>query len=267
MKVLITGAFGYFGTALRRRLAAEHKVFAVGRTAAATLEARDVADTEAIVHLAGGGAPGGHSPDPRAAHCDNVESALRILAIAAPGTRLILASTIYVYGTGSRPFVESDDRRPDTLYGQLKAVAEAVWRQHGGVALRFSHIYGPGGGPARDGVTERLARAAAGWGTFQLHGNGRQGIDLVHIDDACEAVALALRGKDLPPAVNIGGGAAVSVAHLARVFLGGMPPMELPVVERALDITLAQEALGWAPRVTLPEGARRLIAQTKEAQR
>ncbi len=265
MRVLVTGAFGYFGTALRQRLAAEHDVVAVGRTAAAVLDAQDVANTEVIVHLAGGGAPGGHSPDPQAALHDNVGSALKILTIAAPGTRLILASTIYVYGVGSRPFVESDVCQPDTLYGQLKAVAETIWRQRGGVALRFAHIYGPGGDPARDGVTERLARAAAGRGTFQLTGDGRQGLDLVHIEDACEAVALALRCADLPPAVNIGSGAPVSVAHLARVFLGG-EPAEPPVGTRCLDIALARKVLGWAPCVTLQEGAQRLIAQAQETQ-
>jgi len=209
---------------------------------------------------------GGGITDPAAGVRDNINSLANLCF--HPSVRLLVASSIYVYGTRAAPLRETDECRPDTLYGQMKCVAEAVAWQRGGTALRFAHIYGVGARAdfGRDGVTERLARAAVGRDAFRVDGNGRQGIDLVHIDDACEAVMFALRCKDLPRAVNIGGGAPVSVAHLARVFLGGMPPMELPVVERALDITLAREALGWAPRVTLQEGARRLIAQTQEAQ-
>lgn len=308
MRILIAGSFGYFGLALTRRLAQEHELFLSGRpgrvpgchaplsTGSAVvknvgsvqgLTKWTCADAEAIVHLAGGGAPGGQSVDAAAALRDNVESAVHVASVAPPGARLLLASTIYVYGTGSRPFTERDTPRPDTLYGQLKAVAEAVWRQHGGSALRFSHIYGVGSGVdlKRDGVTERLAHAATGGAPFTMHGDGSQRIDLVHIDDACEAVALALRAPELPPALNVSGGAPVMVRDLAEVF--GVRPV-LTSAEprsdaarlrslatqapgaygelRAMDCALAAEVLGWKPQVALAEGARDLIEMSLRAQ-
>lgn len=341
MKILITGAFGYFGTALARHLAkVGHQVVAAGRTRDGRVpekvaqalagvglshchlpldlllrQFRIPDATDAIVHLAGGGAPGGNLGDATAALRDNAESAAQVARCAPKGCRLLLASSIYVYGTGARPFRESDLLSPDTLYGQLKAVAEAVWRQRGGLSLRLSHIYGAGSGIdfGRDGVTERLARAAAGGAPFVMHGDGAQQLDLVHIEDACDAVALALRAESLPPALNIGGGAPVTVAELSRAFgvdpymdstqigikfqgaliqstfsqegrqqsgsvrfyqsfkpaadpngvalVGGVPSAIGDIRERwrTLDISLARSVLGWAPRVSLAEGARKLI--------
>lgn len=286
MRVLITGGFGYLGMALARHLAAHHDVLITGRrprpacakqvgvllrelrihscaTDGSEWPHEWVREAEAIVHLAGGGASGGNLGQATAALRDNLDSAAHIADIAPMGCRLVLASSIYVYGVGNRPFRETDTPAPDTLYGQLKAVAEAVWRQHGGVALRFAHIYGAGSGIDfdRSGVTERLAWAAAGGSPFRMHGDGSQQIDLVHIDDACEAVALALRTKKLPDALNIGGGNPVSVADLARVF-GVQPHVDSCLVlpsNRALDIGLARAWLGWSPRVALADGAQGLV--------
>lgn len=285
MRVLITGAYGYLGLAFARRLAAEHTILAVGRAprpaCAEAIQAAMPANVEqvqcdvrgltaaglrhidAVVHLVGGGGSGGRIVNAAAALKDNVEAAHHVASIVPRGARRILASSIYVYGPTQRPAKETDVCAPDTLYGQLKRVAEAVWLQFGGSALRLAHVYGAGSGVdfRRDGVTERLARAAASGEIFTIHGTGDQRIDLVHIDDACEAVAAALARPALPPAVNIGGGETVSVAGLARVFkvreerasgdgLG---------VLRALDVSLADAVLGWAPRVTLQDGAQGLV--------
>lgn len=317
-RILITGGFGYFGSSLAKRLIWDHEVILAGRLASSgavvipartlyfravrELAAEHAAEADAIVHLAGGGAPGGQSSDAAAALRDNVESAAHIASIAPPGCRLILASTIYTYGTGSRPFVESDTLRPDTLYGQLKAVAEAVWRQRGGTSLRFAHIYGVGSGVdfGRTGVTEKLARAAVGGSPFEMHGDGSQRIDLVHIDDACSAVEAALVAPELPPAVNVGGG-AVAVADLVRAFGVDIAAlhcqscgdaMEYIHLEgsnadrrgcmqcrrcgarsagtyldqsRAMDISLAKQALGWVPKVALADGAKGLIEMMRGA--
>ena len=231
MRVLVTGGFGYFGLALVRRLAREHDVVAVGRdprrgtldavlaampTSVSTrgmcdvrgLTAVGLRDIEAVVHLAGGGAPGGLVEHPTEAIRDNVDSAIHVVHAARNAKRLLLASSIYVYGSIERPARESDGTAPDTLYGAMKRLAEAVWHEAGGTALRFSHLYGVGSGVdfRRDGVSERMARAAVGLGAFSLHGDGSQRLDLVHIDDACEAVARALVAPELPPAINIGGG-------------------------------------------------------------
>lgn len=294
MRVLVTGAFGYLGLAVVRRLEADgHAVVAVGRAPRPAcaeqvkaaipptveqqpgdvrgLTRAGLRGVEAVVHLAGGGASGGRLADPAAELRDNVEGARHVADIVPPTARRLLASSVYVYGVlplsprgvGAQPFHESDTCCPDTLYGQLKCIAEALFQQHRGTALRLAHVYGAGAGVdlRRDGVTERLARRAAGEEPFVLHGDGQQTIDLVHIDDACEAVARALKAPELPPAVNVGGGAPVTVADLARAF-GLRPaarPSPAPGAARVLDISLASGALDWRPRVPLADGAKGLV--------
>lgn len=293
MKVLCTGAFGYFGLALVRHLAERHDVLAVGRAPRPDcahavmsalpdnvtvrwfcdvrgLTAGNVPGVEAVVHLAGGGAPGGDLTDAREALRDNVESAVHVADITRGASRRILASSIYVYGQAARPLRECDPIAPDTLYGQLKSVAEACWQQAGGSALRFAHVWGAGSGVdfGRDGVTERLARAAAGGRPFTAHGTGEQQLDLVHIDDACVAVQRALEAEELPAAVNVGGGDGDSrINHLIYCF-DRAAGAEIPVARtgsggaaasRCLSIDLARRALGWAPTVLRIDGARDLI--------
>ena len=289
MKILVTGAFGYFGSALVRKLANAYgnEVIAVGRTSPFTklgdlppnvkaFPATDIEDlkdwrldVDAVIHLAGGGESGGIVSDPIRSLRRNVDTTLHVLANVR-ARRRILASSVYVYDASvdlGRPFNEDDDVNPDTLYGAHKATAELAWQAVGGIALRFAHIYGGDGIQfGRDGVTERMARLHGG--RFTLYDGGAQKIDLLHINDACSAVAVALKVPTLPLAINIGGGAPVSLIELASHFdfknTGVVVKGEKPK-ERLLDITLARQVLGWKPTVTLRSGLEALIESAKLA--
>lgn len=303
MRIMVTGAFGYFGTALCLKLAQQHghEVLAIGRNYwrsgvvhnVLTQEGVDVGDdgfrpywsretvrdwticgdVDAVVHLAGGGSSGGHEPNAFASYYDNVVSATNIARLAYLCRRKILASSIYVYGAmpaSGYPFPESDGPRPCTIYGAQKWVAESVWRELAGTVLRFAHIYGAGSGIdfKRDGVTERMARAACKRGTFEMHGSGAQEIDLVHIDDACDAITRALVAPEVPPVINVGGGCPVAISSLAEVF--GLASKGDGTVHQpgpSLDITLAKTSLSWMPRVSLAAGAAQLIEMIDKAPR
>jgi nucleoside-diphosphate-sugar epimerase len=295
VRILVTGAFGYLGLTLIGRLAGGNQVVAFGHPprAAAPLppnvtavhgDILDVApharDVEAIVHLAGGGGPARVEADPTAAVRANVLGTARLVA-AARGARILFASTIQVYGThrappGGRPYRESDPTAADDLYGAIKEAAEAIVTGAGGTAVRLSNLYGAGAGVdlGIQGAVERFARAAAAGEELTLYAPGTQRIDYLHVDDACAAFALALGARELPPVLNAGGGAPVSVGELASLCVGAahkqgarpriavrQPPDGARVwPDRSLHIGLIGNLLGWRPQVKLQSGIEGLVA-------
>jgi len=296
VRLLVTGAFGYLGLALVRRLAAEHSVVALGhapRAAAAlppgieTVEG-DVLDAprlvrgplDAVLHLAGGGGTASCAADPTAAVRTNVLGTQRVLAAAraAGARRLVYASTIAVYGTlraPTGPFRETDATAADEIYGAVKEAAEALFIAQGGVALRLANLYGAGAGVdlGVQGAVERFARAAAAGGELTVFGTGAQRIDYLHVDDAAALFVRLLEHADPPRVVNGGGGAPVAIAALAAACvasaekLGRRPrvvhkeaPSDKIWPDRSLAIDLARERLGWSPAVSLQAGIDELVA-------
>jgi UDP-glucose 4-epimerase len=301
VRILVTGALGYIGLAVVRGLTG-HSVVAFGRearnpAARAVLPegARLMVGTlpgdakrlfaegtfDAVVHLAGGGGPKKSEADPVAAVRDNVEATTALLEAArgAGVRRLLFASTIAVYGTHrepSGPYQESDDPCPDDLYGAVKYAAERVWTSPAlgrGTALRLANVYGAGAGVDLGvaGAVERFARAAATGGQISIFGTGAQRIDYVHIDDVVRAVRLCLEAPELPPAINIGSGAPVSISEMAETCAQiGASRGTAPKIsrkddpggkvwpDRSLNIAHAAAALGWRPEVRFEHGMKEL---------
>ncbi len=249
MRFLVTGAFGFLGLALIRRLAREHTVVATGhppRVAAAratipdsvTAVEADLEDIAAviaanhpldgIVHLAGGGGAAHVEADPVRAVRTNVRgTSLLVAAARAAGVpRVVYASSIAVYGATrdmGRPYTEQDPTAPDDLYGALKEAAEHIVTSQGGVALRLANLYGAGCGVdlGIQGVAERFARAAAASEELGLYAGGAQKIDLLHVDDAAAAFEATLAAARPPSVMNVGGGSPITIGALASACLGG----------------------------------------------
>jgi UDP-glucose 4-epimerase len=241
--VLVTGAFGYLGLALVRRLAPRFEVVAFGHAprseAARALVPSSVRTVEgeledaarlvraerfdAICHLAGGGGPAKCAADPVAAVRVNVTATAELAhAARALGVgRFLFASTIAVFGSSrdlGRPYTEDDAPAPDELYGAVKLAAERVVAASlGGTSLRLANLYGAGAGIdlGIQGAVERFARAAARGGALTTFGGGKQRIDYLHVDDAARAFELALAAPELPEAIHLGGGCPIAIGELA----------------------------------------------------
>lgn len=188
-RFLVTGAAGFIGSHLCRRLIAEgHEVVGLDDLSAGRLEnladapevifeEGDLRDREAVGKVAGGcdvifhqGARKSvpHSIEEPELFTDvNVLGTLNVLLAARDaGASMVFASSSSVYGDQDRfPLTEDMATRPRSPYAATKLAGEAYgrawWASFGvpTVSLRYFNVYGPGQDPASEyaAVVTRLA--------------------------------------------------------------------------------------------------------------
>jgi nucleoside-diphosphate-sugar epimerase/choline dehydrogenase-like flavoprotein len=204
--VLITGAAGFVGRAVTRRLAIWNRVRAGVRAGGSvdggmavqcdllapdTLD-KAVAGASAIVHCAVG------SPD---THSVTIDGTRNLLAAARRHSvkHVIFLSSVAVYGDVEGVMDEdADTSAPAGGYGRAKLAAEELCREAAGpemavTVLRCSLIYGPGSAQWTNSYLDRLRTGA--W--HKLGSDGAGTCNLLYVDDLAECIAALVAS---PPA-------------------------------------------------------------------
>ncbi len=230
---------------------------------------------DAVVHCAGQTSVATSVREPLRDWQTNVRGTLNVLswAVASGAGRFVfLSSGGAIYGETPRPAREDDPPDPKSPYGRHKLLAEMLVRASGlpYAVLRPANVYGPRQRAGAEGgvVAIFLERLRSGR-LLEVHGDGRQVRDFVHVRDVAAAAALALRWpRDVT--WNVASGRAVSVLELARLLgqllgveprLCFLPPRPGDVRRSALDPERLIAA-GWGPPTPLEEGLRQLVAET-----
>lgn len=279
MKVLVTGANGFIGQHLVRRLGDHHEVFAVVRSRSDQSQRQNVSWIEqdltqplnnsqlpqrvdVIIHLAQSSFykdfPGRASD----IYGVNIASTFELLEYArkAEARRFVFASTGGVYGYGREPFVETDPIKLLGFYFSSKYVAELMIRDYqqffDTIIARPFFVYGPGQKPGM--FIPRLARKIAQGEPIMLY--GAEGIDLnpIYMEDAVKAfeAASGLEGHHL---INIAGVQVLSLREISTTM--GEHLSRQPVFEHTDageghivgDISKMKNLLG-CPQIAFREG-------------
>lgn len=275
MRILITGASGFVGRRLLRRLDTDgggHDLFVLPSPSFQPLRLAGCryrlvagaagARAELIYHLAG--------PPQEASEAEHeavtVGGLRRLLEALGPAPRgqrpprLVLAGSGAEYGSG-HGWRETDTLRPDTALGRAKCAAAGYARAAAGtVNLVHLRLFTPfGEGEAESRLIPSAVRAAVRGEPVRLRTTGEQTRDYVDIDDVVDALVRAGLAASLAPGtvINVCSGqprraldVAASIARLAggaaRVEPGTTWPEALR--ESSGDGARARELLNWQPR-------------------
>jgi dTDP-4-dehydrorhamnose reductase len=144
-RVLITGAGGQLGHALRQAFASDdvlaltHADWDVAQPASSSLVQREF---DLVLHTAAWTDVDGAEADPQSAAAVNIGGTAHAAALRAP---LVTYSSDYVFdGRKRSPYVESDGPNPASAYGRTKLHGEAA-AGHGAWVIRTSWLFGPTG--------------------------------------------------------------------------------------------------------------------------
>lgn len=289
--ILVTGATGFLGSHVVRRLAeAGRQVVALKRSTSSLDRLRAVADRVAladadrtppdalfrehpgigvVVHTLT--CYGRHGETEAAVREANTEYPLRLLAEALEAgvglfinTDTVLPPDTNAYARSKRDF-------------RTRARALCAGRPVRLVNVRLEQVFGPGDDPSK--FTTYVIRGCARDVPALDLTPGEQRRDFIYVDDAVDAFVL-LAGT--PPErlrpfeeLDLGSGRPVTVREFAervkrlagsrtRLRFGARPYRDNEVMESRAD-TGALERMGWRPRVELEDGIARTVAGERPA--
>jgi len=306
MRILVTGSAGFMGSHLVDYLSGEHEVWGLDDLSLGSLvnvneKARrrflkvDLGDRQAVVgavnkvrpeivyHLAAWAHEGLSQFAPILITENNYNAFLNLVVplIKCKVKRVVVCSSMAVYGEQDPPFDEIMPRRPADIYGVAKAAMEDAVRilsdVHGFeyVVIRPHNVYGPRqnlADPYRNVVAIFINRMLMGK-PFYIYGDGEQTRAFSYIDDVVPPLARSgLISGVAGEVFNIGPDREYSVNQLAFEVLdafgrrgdGRYEPVYLP--DRPSEVKYAyctsgkaERRLGFKETVSLKEGVRRMV--------
>jgi len=317
--ILVTGATGFLGRAIVQRLSKERcRVRTMGRRKPPSTDlphyragnlsdrkaiAESLAGVDIVIHVAG--LAHQHRATSRDAaeffrtNSDGTQSVAQAAAKAGC-KRMILVSSVAVYGGGTTPRTEAHPCSPQNDYarskleGERRAAEVATSSRLELVTLRMATIYGAGdpGNVAR--LMSAIERRCFVW-----VGSGQNCKSLIHVDDAARACIAAALSRELPqervfnvsarpctmeeivssiaqalgrrpPTIQIPLSVLTSLAIVAGVFpvLGEWTRRKRRLLDKWLSDEIYERALfcekfGWQPHISLEDGLRGQVASSR----
>jgi len=297
-RIAVTGGGGFLGSHLMAELARD------GYRDAVAIRARDYDLTheeavgrmlaevkpQAIVHLAAVvGGIGANREHPGSFFYQNLMmgSLLMEHARRAGVTRFLNVGTICSYPKFTPvPFREEDlwngypeeTNAPYGLAKKMLLVQSAAYRQEYGFDasnVMLVNLYGPRDNfnPSSSHVIPALIRKCIeaverGDREIEVWGTGKATREFLYVEDAAQAIALALGKLEGSDPINIGSGSEITIRELVELvarlcgFTGTLhwdasKPDGQP--RRCLDVSKAAERLGWRARTPFEDGLARTI--------
>jgi nucleoside-diphosphate-sugar epimerase len=266
-RVLLTGASGLVGHAVLQRLRTDGAaVLALGRDNGGDLARSPwpAGPWDVIVHCAAR-LPGqfGGAEEAAAAGENRLLDDRALEAATASGAHLIFLSSASVYGLAGGEITEATPAAPVLAYAREKLATEDAIAARGISATVFRLVAPYGPRQTRNTVLRRFLDLALTGMPLRYFGSGNRTQDFLHVDDAAEAVGLAVRNRP-PDRFILASGEPVGMSELAHLVVeatgsrsvvepAGVPdPEEGRTVRYRIDHL--RQALGFRPSISLRAG-------------
>lgn len=215
--------------------------------------------------------------DPIRSHDVNATGTLGVLERARRAdARVVIASSAAIYGDPEEvPLSEETPTDPLSPYGVQKLALDryaSIYHDLYGletVTLRYFNVYGPRGVSGDySGVIGTFLQQALDGEPLEVHGDGTQSRDFVHVDDVVRANLRAATTSHVGEAFNIGTGHETEIGDLARLVselsegdstIQFSDPRPGDIERSCADISKARSLLGFEPTVSLRDGLWRLV--------
>jgi len=240
-------------------------------------------EVDQIYNLACPASPIHYQHDPVQTTKTSVHGAINMLGLAKRiNARILQASTSEIYGDPEvHPQTESYWGRVNPIgirscYDEGKRCAETLFfdyhRQNNLdiKVVRIFNTYGPRMHPHDGRVVSNFIVQALNGEDITIYGEGNQTRSFCYVDDLIEAMVIMMATpKGFTGPVNIGNPVEFTILELAEKVIALTDsssklvfcnlPSDDPK-QRKPDISLAQNALNWHPKVTLEEGLKSAIS-------
>lgn len=238
-------------------------------------------EVDEIYNLACPASPVHYQHDPVQTTKVSVNGAINMLGLAKRlRCRILQASTSEVYGDPTvHPQVESywgnvNPIGPRSCYDEGKRCAETLFfdyhRQHALdiKVIRVFNTYGPRMHPSDGRVVSNFIMQALRDEDITLYGDGSQTRSFCFVDDLVDGFVKLMGSSNFTGPVNVGNPNEFTIRELAELVieltgskskLAFRPLPQDDPLQRRPNISLAQEKLGWEPKIQLREGLGRTI--------
>ena len=240
-------------------------------------------EVDEIYNFACPASPIHYQHDPVQTTKTSVQGAINMLGLAKRLRATILqASTSEVYGDPNvHPQREDywghvNPVGPRSCYDEGKRCAETLffdYRRQNNLQIKVARIfntYGPRMHPNDGRVVSNFIVQALLGRDLTVYGEGLQTRSFCYVDDLIDGlVRLMVTPPDITGPVNIGNPGEFTIIELAQIVVDLVgsrskivhrPLPENDPKQRQPDISLAQELLGWKPRIALKEGLTSTVA-------